>query len=184
MLYAKLNDDKILATPHAMGKCSFCGEQLRPKCGEIVAWHWAHINDTGCCEGHEPETAWHLQWKKRFADTIGKDYVEVDIGDHRADVRTPSDIVIEFQHSGISVAQIQEREREYGNMVWVLDAQAATLDGRITWMRSKRSDYLEVNVTRWRATLKDFTRPVFLDIEAAYDVLHIRDFSQRKLTKN
>lgn len=177
MLYANFNNDKILATPGANGICPSCGEPLRPKCGSIIIWHWAHVGDSGCTLAHEPETPWHLWWKSKFP----KEWVEVPVGNHRADVKTPSGIVIEFQHSGISSNQIEEREREYGKMLWVLDARDAYFNHQVEVMRSDY--YLHIRTSRWRKAVKDFNRPVFLDIDGPWNMLHIRDFIQRKQTK-
>src|ERR1019366_2033152 len=47
--------------------CKICGQQLVAKRGPIVAWHWAHPpQETGIppCPDSEPETNWHLGWKK------------------------------------------------------------------------------------------------------------------------
>lgn len=180
MLYANQNNDKVLATPNNIATCPDCGEQLRPKCGEVVQWHWAHIADTGCTvHQHEAETEWHLEWKRKFP----KECVEVSVGEHRADVLTPRGIVVEFQHSGIQVAQIEAREREYGNMIWVLDAREATLDGRILVKEGKGSGYWTIEIRRWWKTLTYFRRPVFLDLESFPGLFHVRDFSQRRLKK-
>lgn len=176
MLYANRDEDKVLATPRATGSCPSCGESLRAKCGEIVIWHWAHVNDSGCAAEHEPETDWHRKWKSEFP----KECVEVPIGEHRADVLSPRKIVIEFQHSGISAAQIRAREAEYGDMVWVLDGREAFLNNQIQLFEN--SPYLKIRTSRWRTTLKEFRKPVFIDIDGYVDMVHVRDFSQRKQT--
>jgi competence protein CoiA len=181
MLYANYDNNKVLATRGGSGACPSCKEPLRPKCGQIMTHHWAHINDTGCTNEHEPETEWHLWWKSQFP----KENAEVTVGEHRADVLTPSGIVIEFQHSGISPEQIAAREQEYGRMMWVLDAREAVLDGRIyvTAPKANGAPYWQVDITKWRRTLKVFTRPVFLDLDGYPEIFHVRDFCQRKQTK-
>lgn len=129
MLYA--NDptgEKITATPHAAGNCPGCAEDLVPKCGQIVSWHWSHRANRDCDSWFEPETEWHRAWKACFP----RQQVEVTIGPHRADAIAesndvlPERTVLEFQHSAISTEDIQERERFYtaevGEMAWVFDA--------------------------------------------------------------
>jgi hypothetical protein len=40
---------------------------------------------------------------------------------HRADVKTPTGIVLEFQHSNMTDAERLSREAFYGDMIWILD---------------------------------------------------------------
>ncbi|MGI4796978.1 MAG: hypothetical protein ACRYG8_23585 [Janthinobacterium lividum] len=42
---------------------------------------------------------------------------------HRADVKTPTGVVVEFQHSAMTDAERQAREAFYGNLVWVIDGR-------------------------------------------------------------
>jgi hypothetical protein len=51
------------------------------------------------------------------------DWQEVVIEPHRADVKTPT-LIVELQHSSIDPAMIRERERFYGDMVWLFDLRA------------------------------------------------------------
>lgn len=100
------------------GICPHCGNLVIAKCGPIVEWHWAHEVRTDCDPWAEPETAWHAAWKARFPP----ERCEVTRGAHRADVVTATGWVLEFQHSPISVEDIQAREDFYGDkMLWVLD---------------------------------------------------------------
>jgi hypothetical protein len=84
------------------------------KCGDIVVWHWSHRADE-CDPWYEPESDWHLQKKLAFPP----EWQEVVVGNHRADVKTPT-IVIELQASSLAPEEITERESFYGRMVWVL----------------------------------------------------------------
>lgn len=87
---------------------------MRAKCGEVLTWHWAHLN-AECDPWSEPESEWHLAWKARFPE----DYQEVVVGPHRADVKGPA-AVLEVQRSQISPEMIREREEFYGEMLWML----------------------------------------------------------------
>ena len=42
---------------------------------------------------------------------------------HRADIKTPTGIVIEVQHSAMTDAERESREAFYGNLVWVIDGR-------------------------------------------------------------
>lgn len=47
--------------------------------------------------------------------------MEVDDERHRADVRCPSGLVVEFQNSHISPDDIEARENFYGRMLWIVN---------------------------------------------------------------
>ena len=77
-----------------------------------------------------PMTQWHSSWQKLFA----LEYREVVMCSgkhkHRADLCLPqpdgSQLIVEFQHSSISVEKIRAREQFYtqvGHLLWVFDAR-------------------------------------------------------------
>jgi len=116
-IHASGDYEKISPRPGMRALCPSCGGDVLAKCGSIKAWHWSHVA-ADCDPWSEPETEWHLNWKRRFPPECR----EVVIGNHRADVRTKNGIVIEFQHSSISVEEIRDREAFYGErMMWVID---------------------------------------------------------------
>lgn len=115
--------EKIEASKGAIGKCPICKEPLTAKCGRIKVHHWAHKSGTDCDPWTTPETAWHRNWK----DCFPKDWQEVlcevegSTEIHRADVKTPTSLVLEFQHSPIEDEEKIKREEFYQNMLWVVD---------------------------------------------------------------
>ena len=117
MIWAYVDSIKEKAATGLTGFCPDCHNSLIPKCGEINVHHWSHWGERNCDPWDEPETPWHIKSKSRFPG----DWQEVTIGEHRADVKTPT-TVIEFQHSPISPEEIRERETFYGDMVWVVNA--------------------------------------------------------------
>jgi competence CoiA-like predicted nuclease len=116
MTLATDGNERVTASPNERAVCPGCGDEVIAKCGSINRWHWAH-RDRDCDSWSEPETEWHLDWKEEFP----KEWREVALGCHRADVMTNAG-VIEFQHSSISADEILERESFYRRIVWVLDA--------------------------------------------------------------
>jgi competence CoiA-like predicted nuclease len=116
MTLATDGNERVTASPNERAVCPGCGDEVIAKCGSINRWHWAH-RDRDCDSWSEPETEWHLDWKEEFP----KEWREVALGCHRADVMTNAG-VIEFQHSSISADDILERESFYRRIVWVLDA--------------------------------------------------------------
>jgi len=124
MIWAKDKDgNRILASKGATGYCPTCQEKLVAKCGRVVTHHWAHYKISDCDPWKEGETEWHRKCKAAFP----QDWQEVTMTKqgktHRADILTPDGIVIEFQHSSISVDDIEAREEFWGNVIWVIDAR-------------------------------------------------------------
>jgi hypothetical protein len=110
-------EERIAAGPGLVGVCPGCCSELTAKCGEIRVWHWSHRAANDCDPWHESETDWHLWWKSKAP----RDWIEVSLGPHRADVRRDDGLVLEFQHSHIDPATIREREGFYGLMAWLVD---------------------------------------------------------------
>lgn len=159
MLYGLDSEGRrIKAAPEALAFCPHCGEPLVAKCGSIVTHHWAHQAQSECDSWWEPETPWHLRWKS-FAPPHR---CEVTRGDHRADIVTADGCVVELQNSPLSVMEIQERERCYGRMVWILNGT----DG--LWknfgLREQRGE--DEWTFRWYHPRKSWwhsSKPIFID---------------------
>lgn len=104
------------------GHCPVCERDMIAKCGDIRVHHWAHRGRRVCDHWWEPETLWHRNWKNRFDIGWHESIRHAADGEkHVADIRTPHELVIEFQHSPISAEERASRENFYGNMVWVVD---------------------------------------------------------------
>jgi competence CoiA-like predicted nuclease len=112
--------ERIYPYKNGRATCQLCRGTLIAHCGEIRRHHWQHFGerDVDCDSWKEPETEWHRAWKERFP----KEWREIVIGNHRADVKTPHGLVMEFQNSPISPAVIREREEFYDYMLWVVNA--------------------------------------------------------------
>ena len=104
--------------------CGFCGEKVRGRCGEINIWHWQHINKVECDLWKEGETDWHRGWKKRFPYDWQETIIIKNGEKHIADILTDEGLVIEFQNSAISPSTIAEREKFYGKLIWVINAES------------------------------------------------------------
>ena len=84
--------------------------------------HWAHYRPKGCDPWWENETPWHRDWKNLFPIECREVSHIADDGEiHRADIKTPTGIVIEVQHSTMTDAEMKSREQFYRNLVWVLN---------------------------------------------------------------
>lgn len=94
------------------------------KCGPRILHHWAHLSRRDCDPWWENETPWHREWKNLFPEDCREiSHVAPDGEIHRADIKTPTGIVIEVQHSAMTDAERMSREAFYGNLVWVIDGR-------------------------------------------------------------
>ena len=124
MMYADTAEGRVEAAPGLTGTCPSCGYPCRPKCGQLVIWHWAHHACADCDPWAEPMTEWHLGWQR----AVPPERREVVMAPHRADIVTPSGGVVEIQHSPIPPGMIGEREAFYGDqMAWIFDATQADI---------------------------------------------------------
>ena len=159
--WAEIKGNRIEASPSQTAACPNCGGKVRSKCGHIKIWHWAHAAKD-CDPWSEPETEWHRGWKDKFP----KEWQEVRIGKHRADIKTPT-CIIELQSDSLSPEEIAEREEFYGEMVWIVN-------GEDFWenlkLRRKRESE-DVFTFRWKHPRKSWrfaTRPLIFDLPLGY----------------
>lgn len=124
MLYVIGADgNRITASPGATGRCPQCESPMQPKCGQIVIHHWAHHARDDCDPWSEPESQWHLGWKRRLAQAGAHVEVTRKSGElwHRADAAA-GDWTLELQHSTLSIVDAWQRERFYGpRLAWLWD---------------------------------------------------------------
>ena len=117
-----MDNQRVEAFPGGRGLCPLCGSEVLAKCGPRVMHHWAHYRLKDCDPWWENETPWHREWKNLFPIECREASHTADDGEiHRADIKTPTGIVIEVQHSSMTDAERQSREDFYGNLVWVID---------------------------------------------------------------
>ncbi|MGD9879240.1 competence protein CoiA [Reyranella sp.] len=124
MHFALVNNERVEAEPALRGQCPGCFQPVTARCGTHRKRHWAHLPEKPCSDRWwEPETDWHRVWKDNFpADWQEYRQQDPSSGEwHIADVRTPHDLVIEFQHSHLDPHERAARERFYRNMIWVVD---------------------------------------------------------------
>jgi hypothetical protein len=124
MQYALVDGMRREAFAGGRGLCPTCGAAMIAKCGPRILHHWAHAGRRDCDPWWENETEWHRAWKSLFPPECREiSHVAPDGEIHRADIKTPTGIVIEVQHSAMTDAERQSREAFYGNLVWVIDGR-------------------------------------------------------------
>jgi competence protein CoiA len=153
MKFAKVDNKRIEATKGATGICPVCGSEVIARCGEKNIHHWSHKTK---CSDHwwENETEWHRNWKNQFP----KEWQEIvhfdDSGEkHIADIKTPENWVVEFQHSAIKPEERRSRNEFYNkdsNLIWVVVGTRRKTDIK------QFEDELGFGVARYK-------KPLFID---------------------
>jgi hypothetical protein len=103
------------------GQCPVCRNPVIAKCGEKNVHHWAHESVQDCDSWWENKGEWHCKWQDEFDNDWQEIIIETNGEKHIADIKTPNGLVIEFQHSPISLEEQRKREKFYKNMIWVVD---------------------------------------------------------------
>ena len=124
MQFALVDDERSESKPGMKGICPTCGAAMIAKCGPRIIHHWAHASRRDCDPWWENETQWHRAWKNLFPEECRERTRTAPDGEiHRADIITPTGIVIEVQHSAMTDAERQSREAFYQNLVWIVDGR-------------------------------------------------------------
>jgi competence protein CoiA len=124
MKFAHVDHARVAAFPGGAADCCFCRGRMIAKCGDRIAWHWAHCPRPRCDPWWENETDWHRVWKNCFPDAW-QEVIHIDAANgerHIADVKTPSGVIIEFQNSPMNSAELTSREAFYKTVLWVVNA--------------------------------------------------------------
>ena len=125
MQYALVDGRKSEARTGTRGTCPDCGAAMLAKCGTRVMHHWAHVSRRNCDPWWENETDWHREWKSKFPEECREVSHTAPVGEiHRADIKTPTGIVIEVQHSTMTDQERESRESFYRNLIWILDGRS------------------------------------------------------------
>jgi competence protein CoiA len=129
MKFADVGVNDREAQPGLTGKCRDCGHAMVAKCGQHRVWHWSHLKSKDCDPWWEPETEWHRSWKNQFPVAWQEIGHTAQSGErHRADVKTESGLVLEFQYSALSEVERVSREEFYTRLVWVVHANRRLRD--------------------------------------------------------
>ena len=125
MQYALVDGERSEPFPGGRGRCQICNSVMIAKCGPRVLHHWAHKGRRNCDPWWENETHWHRDWKNRFPEQCREICHQAPDGEiHRADVKTPTGIYIEIQHSSMPDTERLARESFYGNLLWIVDGRS------------------------------------------------------------
>ena len=102
--------------------CQICGQPMLQRRGDVRIHHFSHYSPHGhsdivpCSDnwGYD-KTEWHMEWQKRFPVDNMERVLELNGKKHIADVLVEN-VVVEFQHSPISLDEFNERNEFYTNL--------------------------------------------------------------------
>lgn len=161
VLYASTGqEERAEPFPGGTACCPLCGGAVRARCGQVNAWHWAHVSGGECDAWAEPETEWHCAYKR----TVPPAQREVTMGAHRADLVSHDGFVVELQHSSLPVEDIQAREKHYGKMLWLFDAREAYYRRRLLLRARPGTDYVTFRWKQPRRSVAFCEKRVLLDL--------------------
>lgn len=104
--------------------CPICGDEVILRQGSINIWHFAHKSSECVDTWNYDMSEWHLSMQNRFPEEQREVVISHNGKIHRADI-LKDDMIIEFQHSPISIDELRDRNlfyREAGYKVaWVFD---------------------------------------------------------------
>jgi RNA binding exosome subunit len=123
--YATGTTTAIFPSKGVHATCIDCEKEVISKCGTEVVHHFAHRPGVICnTRFHDGKTEWHVRWQRTVVPDLAGINVEVPITKDgsikRADLISNSNYVIEFQHSHLPKPERMEREKHYGNVIWVV----------------------------------------------------------------
>lgn len=166
MQYALVDGQRAEAVKAGRGTCPSCGSLVVAKCGSRIVHHWAHLSDRDCDPWQENETPWHREWKRQFPEECRERPFRAENGEiHRADVVTPTGIVVEIQNSPMSDEERKSREEFYKNLVWIVNGRQfasrfhilhmlpdpeAELSKDLVWYKAKKQMKGTANGMFWR----------------------------------
>lgn len=128
MLYAstktgsKVYIDDYNQKEHGPPFCSCCGGTLIVKRGDFKAHHFAHSRKDECDHWTENMTEWHKNWQLLAPPECREVCLHKNKEKHIADILI-DDVVIEVQHSPITLTEVRRREQFYDKMIWIVDGR-------------------------------------------------------------
>ena len=129
--------------------------------------HFRHKNPNDT--GGDPITEWHCEWQGYFPYTEVPFHKKVQdqIKPRRADVHIREhDIVVEFQHSEITLDKVATRQHDYGihsqRLVWIIDGNTGI---HIKKLYESGRVYLEFVNEHWKYRSFTCHEYVFIDID-------------------
>lgn len=155
-----LDINREYPTPKTKSKCPCCQTLVIAKCGTKKVHHWAHKSKIECDHWWDNETDWHRLWKA----SVIKEYQEIIVGNHRADIKLPSGMVIELQNSRLTDEETLEREVFYDKMIWVFNGDKFKDNFKFHLKEDGDPDWCAFYWHRHKSWIANCQKPVWIDL--------------------
>ena len=183
MKFALVGNQRKEATPKTKGICPVCNTSVIAKCGDIKAHHWAHETKQNCKNDRwETEGQWHRNWKNKFPIEWLEKIVHINNEKNVADIKTPNNLVLEFQHSHITPEEQKAREKAYDSMIRIVDGTRLKYDfSRFKKKIKEYSSPFKLDKLKWKLYSVEFYDEVFpktwlnSSVPVAFDFLGLED---------
>lgn len=145
MLVARADDREVHVDDYDAAvktdlRCKCCDAEVVAKKGQVKVHHYAHKKGAACDDWRKgyAMTEWHKRWQSLCVPESLETRIQRGDKWHIADIVNLDGTVLEVQHSNIAGEAVAEREKFYGDMIWILDgrtgAKARVLSQGDNWM--------------------------------------------------
>lgn len=167
--------------------CPICNQEMVQKRGKINAHHFSHTTSVGCDKWYTEKSVWHSSWQARFPEASRECKLGSGNNYHIADVLY-NNIVIEFQHSPMSVEEFHLRSKFYSHhckkLVWIVDCERDYSNNRL--FCEDNEGFLGLKYFRWHQPKRYLLGcppdshnnvSIFLQIQSDY-LLYVNEISR------
>ena len=125
--------------------CPICCQEVQLKKGEVNTPHFAHLKCSCLDTWNYDMSQWHKKMQNYFPQKFREVIVKYNNRKHRADILI-NNIVIEFQHSPISITEFNERNDFFKKagyqLAWVFDLSEQYENESLYCKEQRNLDYL------------------------------------------
>lgn len=166
-------------------KCPLCGGEAILRQGNLNIEHFAHKQNECTDSWHYDMSEWHYGMQARFPEEQREIIVRHNQEIHRADILNKNQ-VIEFQHSPISIDEIEKRNQFYKdagyNVVWVFDVQEQYDAGSIQAV-DRNDDVLMYKWNHPKKCLQCFPRPTEYEEEIMIYLYWLDEYGEENFNR-
>ena len=110
--------------------CPCCNGLMTQKKGTRMIWHYAHKSLNNCIDYYDNKGEWHRKMQEMFPEKNREIVENFGMYKHIYDILTDKGVIIEFQHSPLSLDDFKKRTKDYifrsvfhktARPIWVFD---------------------------------------------------------------
>ncbi len=139
------------AVRHVKYYCQKCHSEVVARKGVKRSHHYSHCKNSkrdNCDSLSHDKSVWHRSWQNLFPVDYQEILIKVAGSCHIADILI-DDLVIEFQHSPMSIEEFNKRNNFYTSMgkkvIWIFDVRNAIIDYRFVEHIFLKKEIMAIN---------------------------------------